>query len=172
MADFEKVIPTILKHEGGFVNNPVDPGGATNRGIIFSLFKQYASALNMEPTVEALKTLTEDQAKFIYREHFWNPMQGDSFKDQQVAEIVFDAYVNAGRSGLRSFQKSVGVPADGEIGPYTLEILHQQNQKTVFYNFKEVRTMYYQDLVKRKPQLGVFLKGWMNRINSFNYKET
>lgn len=169
MADFEKAVAKVLKHEGGFVDHPADPGGATNRGIIFSLFKQYALALGLEKTKDALKTLTEDQAKFIYREHFWRPMQGDKIQDQQVAEIVFDAYVNMGGRALKLFQKTVGVTADGDIGPHTLEILHQQNQQTVFENFKEVRKTYYQDLVKRKPPLNKFLKGWMNRINSFNY---
>lgn len=169
MADFEKAVQLILKHEGGYVDHPSDPGGATNRGITFNLFKQYAIALDLEKTVDSLKTLTEDQAKFIYRENFWKPMQGDKFQDQQVAEIVFDGYVNMGRRALKLFQKALGVKADGDIGPHTLAILSQQQAAAVFENFKEVRIQYYHDLVKRKPELGVFLKGWMNRINSFNY---
>ncbi len=169
MADFDKAVQLILKHEGGFVDHPADPGGATNRGITFNLFKQYAVALDLEKTVEALKTLTEDQAKFIYRENFWKPMQGDKFENQQVAEIVFDAYVNMGGKALKLFQKALGVENDGDIGPHTLAVLKQQDQRTVFENFKEVRQMFYQGLVARKPELKVFERGWMNRINSFTY---
>jgi len=170
MADFEKAIQLILKHEGGYVDHPSDPGGATNRGITFNLFKRYSGLIGLLPTKDQLRELTELQAKQIYHLEFWDKMNGDKFQDQQVAEIVFDAFVNAGKGALKSFQKAVGVAADGQIGPKTLEVLHQQNQKIVFMNFKEVRAMYYQDLVKRKPQLGVFLNGWMNRINSFTYK--
>jgi lysozyme family protein len=169
MADFEKAIPIILKHEGGFVDHPSDPGGATNRGIIFSLFKQYAKALGLLPTVDALKSLTEDQAKFIYREHFWDRMLGDQFKDQQVANIVFDAYVNCGGSGLKLIQKEVGVDVDGVIGPNTIAIINDANPHLLFDGFKDARKDYYIRLAERKPKLKVFLKGWLNRVEAFKY---
>lgn len=169
MADFEKAIPIILKHEGGFVDHPADPGGATNRGIIFSLFKQYAKALGLLPTIDALKSLTEDQAKFIYREHFWDRMQGDLFNDQQVANIVFDAYVNCGKRGLELIQKEVGVWCDGSIGPQSLEAINAANPHLLFDGFKDARKDYYIRLAERKPALKVFLKGWLNRVEAFKY---
>ncbi len=169
MADFEKAVQLILKHEGGFVDHPDDPGGATNLGITFNLFKQYAVALGLGKTVHALENLTQDQAKFIYRENFWKPMQGDNFENQQIAEIVFDAYVNMGGKALKMFQMALGVKPDGDIGPYTLAILHQQAPAIVFENFKDYRIDFYKRLVVNKPQLKVFEKGWMNRINSFTY---
>lgn len=170
MADFEKAIPIILKHEGGYVDHPSDPGGATNRGIIFSLFKQYALVLGLEKTKEALKTLTEDQAKFIYREHFWNTMRGDDFVNQQVANIVFDGYVNMGTRALKMLQVELGVDVDGIIGDNTLAVVNQSAGGVVFNGFKEARIEYYESLAERKPSMKVFLKGWLNRINSFNYQ--
>lgn len=169
MADFEKAIPIILKHEGGFSNHPADPGGATNRGITFALFKQYAKALGLLPTIDALKSLTEDQAKFIYREHFWNPMKGDEFESQAVANIVFDGYVNMGNRAIKLLQKEIGADADGVVGPKTLAILNAQAPVIVFAGYKDARTRYYINLVERKPEMNVFLKGWLNRINSFQY---
>lgn len=175
MADFERAIPIILKHEGGFVDHPADPGGATNRGIIFSLYKQYAKALELPDTVDGLKNLTEDQAKFIYKGHFWDKMRGDDFKSQAVADIVFDGYVNMGNKALKLLQVELGIgtitEVDGIIGPMTLSILNFAAPEVVFEGYKDTRIQFYQDLAVRKPKLQVFLKGWLNRINSFNYRD-
>ena len=167
MAEFDLAIPVILKHEGGYVNHPSDPGGATNRGIIFKLFKRYATLLGLEPTIDALKGLTELQAKQIYRLEFWDKMSGDQFKSQKVANIVFDGFVNMGNRALKMLQVEIGVSADGAIGPKTLETVNAGNETIIFQGYKDRRIKYYNDLVARKPELSVFLKGWMNRINSF-----
>lgn len=170
MADFEQAVKVVLKHEGGYVNHPADPGGATNRGIIFSLFKQYAKSLGLEPTVDALKTLTEDQAKFIYREHFWDKMKGDDIQSQAVAEIVFDAFVNMGVRAIKLLQIELGVSVDGHIGPVTLAAINHAAPGVLFEQFKDARTDYYNRLAENKPSMKVFLKGWLNRVNSFNYR--
>lgn len=169
MADFEKSIHIILKHEGLFADHPKDPGGATMRGITFTLFKRYADWLGVAPTVEVLKTLTEGQAKVIYKAEFWDKMQGDKFKSQRVADIVFDAYVNMGPRALKIFQTEIGVEADGVIGPVTLSILNNANPLLVFEGFKDARIYFYNNLAKQNPNMKVFLNGWLNRINSFNY---
>lgn len=169
MADFEKAIPIILKWEGGWVNDPDDPGGATNRGIIFTLYKQYCLSMGLPPTIDGLKGLTEDQAKFIYRENFWNRMKGDLIKDQQLATIIFDGYVNMGNRTLKMWQQCAGVDIDGVIGENTLSVTNMASARTLFSCIKDHRTMYYIELADRKPSLKKFLKGWLNRINSFNY---
>lgn len=168
MADFHKSIPIILKHEGGFVNHPADPGGATNRGITFRLFKKYTGLLGVLPTIDSLKELTELQAKQIYRIEFWDRMKGDNFKSQKIADIVFDGFVNMGTRALKMLQQEIGVKPDGIIGIATLEVLNMSNESITFIGYKDRRIQYYRDLVKRKPSLSVFLNGWMNRINSFN----
>jgi lysozyme family protein len=170
MADFEKSIPHILKWEGGYVNHPADPGGATNRGIILSLFKQYAKALGLPPTVDALKTITEDQAKFIYREHFWNAMKGDEINDQQLATMIFDAFVNQGYRGLKLAQREAGVETDGNIGPKSIQAFNGAAPAVLFDGIKDARKEYYIDLADKKPSMAVFLRGWLNRVNSFVYK--
>lgn len=169
MADFDQSISIILKHEGGYVNHPSDPGGATNRGITFNLFKQYAAALEVSKDLYSLKALSEDQAKFIYREHFWNPMHGDEIINQNIADILFDGYVNMGNKAIKLIQKEAGAEADGTIGPGSLQAINNANARVLFHGYKDARIKFYQDLAKRKPQLQVFLKGWLNRINSFEY---
>ncbi len=170
MADFEQSIPIILKHEGLFVNHPSDPGGATNRGITFSLFKAYAKALGLLPTIDALKSLTEDQAKFIYREHFWQVMRGDEIINQNIADIMFDGFVNMGGKAVKLMQKDAGTEADGTIGPATLQAINNANARILFHGYKDARIKFYKDLAQKKPKLQVFLNGWLNRINSFEYK--
>lgn len=167
MADFEKAILIILKHEGGYVDHPSDPGGATNRGITFGLFKQYAEQFNLNKTKEGLKQLTEGEAKEIYRRHFWDKMRGNEIKSQKIAEIVFDGYVNMGKPALKLLQKQIGVAVDGIIGAGSIAVLNQASEVVVFQGYKEARIDYYLRLVERKPQLAVFKNGWLNRINSF-----
>lgn len=170
MADFEQSIGIILKHEGGFVNHPSDPGGATNRGITFNLFKQYAKSLELSDDIYSLKVLTEDQAKFIYREHFWNPMRGNDIINQNIADILFDGYVNMGGKAIKLMQKEAGAEADGTIGPGSLQAINNANARILFQGYKDARIKFYKDLAEKKPKLQVFLKGWLNRINSFEYK--
>jgi lysozyme family protein len=169
MADFNLAIPIILKHEGGYVDHPNDPGGATNRGIIFSLFKRYAPSLGLKPDLESLKQLTEYDAKTIYRLEFWDKMLGDSFQNQQVANIVFDAFVNMGPRALKMLQRELNVVADGIVGRQTINAVNKADPKEIFDAFKAARVFFYRDLAHRKPQMQVFLKGWLNRADSFHY---
>lgn len=169
MANFEDAIPIVLKHEGGFSDHAADPGGATNRGIIFNLFKRYAPTLGLKPDLQSLINLTEEQAKVIYKKEFWDKMSGDEFANQQVANILFDAYVNMGPRALKMFQKVIGVTSDGVIGPKTIYAANKANPKIVFDGFKDQREMFYRNLADSKPHMKVFLNGWLNRVNSFHY---
>lgn len=171
MADFNEAIDTILEHEGGYVDHPADPGGATNRGITFKLFKQYAAELGVPGTKDSLKSLTEQQARHIYKKEFWDKFHGDKINDQQVATQVFDFYVNAGAPALKRLQEEIGVTADGVIGPVTLSILNMANPEIVFDGYRDARIQFYKDLAEKKPTMKVFLKGWLNRANKFVYKK-
>lgn len=171
MANFNELIDRILEHEGKYVDHPADPGGATNMGITFAVFKKYAEALGLPKTKDGLKRLTVDNTKNIYYDEFWRPMRGDEFKDQQLAEQVYDFYVNAGKPALKMLQAELGVEADGEIGPVTISILNHANAEVVFNGYRDARIMYYKNLAAKKPKLQVFLKGWLNRANKFVYKK-
>lgn len=170
MANFYVAVGIVLKHEGGFVDNKLDKGGATNLGITFDLFKYYADTLGLFKNVESLKQMTVDQAELIYREEFWNNMRGDEFKDQQLANIVFDGFVNMGRRAIKMLQIEAGVVADGFIGTNSLQVINNANAKLLFQGYKDARIVFYKDLVERKPNQKIFLKGWLNRINSFTYQ--
>jgi lysozyme family protein len=170
MASFDIVLPIILKFEGGYVDDPTDPGGETNKGITMSTFQQCShTLLGLEPTSENLKALTDAQAGIIYRSRYWNAIQGDSFECQNLANIVCDFYVNAGTHATCLLQQVIqdeggAVVCDGVIGPGTLHALQGMPQDRVYNAYKAGRIAYYQKLGQRYPQ---FLKGWLARVESF-----
>lgn len=175
MADFEKAIAKVLSHEGGYVWAEHDSGGETNFGItdkLDGLIDRMADVDGDGDGDVLIFNLSKDQAKQIYKREFWNKMQGDLINDQQVANIVFDAFVNSGKVALKQLQQVIGVDADGSIGPKTLNTLNYASPMLVFNSFKDARIRFYKSLVDRKPTQKKFLKGWLNRINSFKYELT
>lgn len=173
MTSFQAFFPTLLAHEGGFVDHPSDPGGATNKGITFATFEQHAkSLLRVPPTLANLKTLTDDQAAAIYKKAYWDRIKADDFPSQKLANFAFDFYVNAGSNAAKVLQKvlrSMGqdISVDGGIGPMTLTAIRAVNQDELYRQYKQGRIAYYNGLVAKNADLKVFLKGWLNRVNSF-----
>lgn len=172
MADFNIALPLTLAFEGGNVDNPNDPGGQTNLGITLATFQATAQPLlGIDPTPENLSALTPDQAGVIYRANYWNPVHGDDLPLQELANILFDFYVNSGTHAsklLQSVINSMGaappIAVDGAIGPGTLAALAPLPQNDVYNNYKQGRIAYYQSLGAEYP---MFLHGWLNRANSF-----
>ncbi len=173
MADFSVFFPTLLKHEGGFVDNPNDPGGATNKGITLKTFEGCAQKyLGIEPTLDNLKALTDAQAEIIYKNLYWDRVWGDQFITQELANIVFDFFVNAGANATKLLQREVNkmgsdIAVDGGMGNNTMNATNEKDQPELYNNYKQGRIQYYKDLVEKNPKLEVFLKGWLNRVNSF-----
>jgi lysozyme family protein len=175
MASFDAFFPTLLKHEGGFVNDPVDPGGATNKGVTLGTFQRCAKRyLGIEPTLENLKGLSDVQAGKIYKALYWDEVRGDEIALQELANIVFDFQVNAGGNAAKLLQRVLNelgakppLSVDGEVGPGTMAALKSMDSKAVYRRYKQGRIDYYQDLVAKRPPLGKFLKGWLSRVNSF-----
>jgi len=175
MADFQSFLPTLLRFEGGFVDDPIDPGGATNKGITLATFQKCARPmLGIEPSLANLKTLTDAQAGRIYKRLYWDVVRGDDIAMQELANIVFDFQVNAGANSARLLQNVLNgqsgrppIAVDGRIGDGTLAMLRACDGTKVYMAFKRGRLAYYDDLVRRRPALVKFLKGWTNRVNAF-----
>src|SRR6185437_12070982 len=116
-ANFTTCLTFTLQAEGGFVDNPADPGGATNMGITLATYRTYADA----PTAGVLQIqdLSRSEASSIYRTLYWNPIRGDSLP-AGVDLSVFDFGVNAGIFGsVRLLQRALGFSGsavDGCIG--------------------------------------------------------
>jgi lysozyme family protein len=175
MASFEAFFPTLLRHEGGFVDDSADPGGATNKGVTLETFQSNAKKyLGIEPTLANLQALTDEQAAKIYKPLYWDEVHGDEIELQALANIVFDFQVNAGGSASKLLQRVLNelgakppLAVDGEIGAGTMAALKSADQTAVYRRYKQGRIAYYQDLVAKRPSLGKFLAGWLKRVNSF-----
>jgi lysozyme family protein len=175
MADFNSFFPTLLEHEGGYVNDPADPGGATNKGVTFATFRQCAtSLLKVDPTLANLRALTNVQAAAIYKKYYWDAVRGDDIALQPLANIVFDFQVNAGANASRLLQRVVNAQGvqpqlveDGVIGNATIRALVTVDGRAVYAAYKQGRKDYYNRLVTRNSSLAKFLKGWLARVDSF-----
>lgn len=109
MSTFDRAIAFVLKHEGGWVNNPDDPGGETKFGISKRSF----------PSLD-IASLTREQAIEIYRGHYWFPAQCEKLP-ASIAIAHFDCAVHSGiQRAAMILQEAVGTPRDGVIGPATL----------------------------------------------------
>lgn len=153
MADFQAAIEKVLRNEGGYVNDPNDPGGETKFGISK---RQY-------PDLD-IKTLTRDQAKQIYKDDYWDTVYGDQVANQMVAEMIFDFGVNAGaRLAVKLAQKVVGADPDGWMGPNTLGALNGYEPERFATEYTLVRIIHYTSLVEKNPKLRKFHYGWVRR---------
>lgn len=170
MADFDVFLPLLLKFEGGYVDDPEDPGGETNKGITMAAFQECShELLGIDPTSDNLCGLTDAQAGIIYRARYWNKMQADAVPLQDLANIVCDFFINAGTRATKLLQhvlNSMGanVVEDGVIGTASLQALASLPQDLVYRHYKEDRIEYYETLGQKYPR---FLQGWLDRVNSF-----
>jgi len=158
---FEKAFMFILKWEGGYVNDPDDPGGETKYGISK---RQY-------PDLD-IKNLTIEQAKEIYWKDYWLRGKCDKIEalSQRLAFLHFNYCVNTGISRAGKFlQKALrrsgfDVVVDGLIGQKTLEFLENSNRDLVYEAYNNQATLYYTRLVQKRRILRKFYFGWMNRV--------
>lgn len=146
--DFNKFIERILSHEGGYVNDPRDPGGETQWGI----------SKRSYPGVD-IKSLTRPQAIEIYRRDFWEPLVG--WMPPQVAFQALDAAVNSGMSNaIRWLQRAVGVADDGVVGNATRQALSEADPNDVTLRFLGERL----DFMTRLKGWDSYGKGWARRL--------
>jgi len=175
VARFESYFPMLLRHEGGYVDDPLDPGGATNKGVTLETFRLCARRfLGVDPTLAHLKALTDGEAAKIYKPLYWDVVHGDAISLQALADIVFDFQVNAGDFASKLLQETLNdlgatprLATDGALGPQSIGVLNAFDSVRVYRSYKAGRIEYYRRLVARRPTLDKFLRGWLNRVNSF-----
>lgn len=168
MADARKLMPFILKWEGGFVNDPYDRGGATNKGVTIGTFQSFYPG----KTVDDLKRITDDQWLTIFKSGYWNPWQADQIKNQAIANILVDwAWSSGARTAIRKVQELLGVSVDGLVGNETLSAINGQDAEELFDRIKVARYDFVDAIVKRDPSQKRFITGWKNRIKSIKYEK-
>lgn len=173
MAEFLSAYERVLGHEGGYVNDPTDRGGETYMGISRKFNPQWEGW----PIVDSHKPLERGEVikdiilsglvKQFYKRTQWDVINGDRINSQRAAEFLFDWFVNSGTAGIISAQKAIAVKADGKVGNMTLTALNSQGEAVLMTKLINARIAFVNDIVRRNPSQKRFLKGWLNRINSF-----
>ena len=154
---FDACLPIILQSEGGFVNNPADPGGATNLGVTIGTLSDW---LGRPATVADVQALTPAAVAPIYQANYWNKTCCDSW-DTGVDLMVFDAAVNQGPGrAIMTLQTALGVTADGGVGPATLAAAQMENAADIIAKMSAAREAFYRSL----STFSTFGTGWLNRL--------
>lgn len=147
---FDKAFEHVVGVEGGYVNDPRDPGGETIYGI----------TRRDHPEVWANGTPTMEQAKSIYQRLYWSPVKADQLP-WPLALFVFDAAVNQGvGTAVKLLQKTVGTVQDGVLGNNTLAAINRANQTELCSMFLADRALRYTGT----RNFDVYGRGWFARL--------
>lgn len=154
----------LLINEGGFVDLPGDPGGATFKGITLRSYRAYKGT---PVTVDELKNLSDEDVAEFYRVIYWKPLMLDQVRDEKVATAIFDQCVHHGRfGGTRLVQFAISacqspIEVDGRMGEFTIDRLNALEPRRFLVAFqREVQESY---LDHGKGGLSEFLHGWLKR---------
>lgn len=159
--NFAKAYRKTIAAEGGFSQHPLDPGGATMKGVTL---KTYSAHLGRQATVEELKAIPEEHLLAIYGQGYWDKCRCDDLPSG-LDVCVFDWAVNSGpRRAVRALQELAGVTPDGDVGPKTLAAVASwwayYGPKTCIAMYQNERMEYLEDL----PTFKVFGNGWTKRV--------
>lgn len=158
--NFDDCLRILLKHEGGFVNHPADPGGMTNLGVTKAVYEAWVGHPVDEVT---MRNLTPEIVAPLYKEKYWDAVRGDELISG-LDLAVFDYAVNSGvNRAVRTLQRCVGVVADGGFGPKTMAAVAQfkgESAKTLIQEICDKRLEFLKSL-KTWP---VFGRGWERRV--------
>ncbi len=172
MADFKKSLELVLKHEGGYVCDPSDPGGETYKGVARNMHSgwvgwQEIDLAKKEPGFPAnldRKTSLTERIEDFYRVNFWSKIKGDDINNEVVAQAIFDFAVNAGTSTSASLaQKIAGVAADGVIGPASVTAINNVDPELFIASFTVLKIARYIAIVKKRPESKKYFYGWVCR---------
>lgn len=183
MPSVEEIAAEIVAREGGYVNDPDDPGGATNFGVTIGTMKTLGLDLNGDGRIDAsdVKALTREKAQEIFIEHYFRrPRLADL--PEAVQPSVFDMYVNAGANAVKILQRLVArmgfaAAADGVIGPKTLAAARAAAAAAPDHladAYGIARRNYYYSLADQRPASRKYAQtrsggkgGWITRAETF-----
>lgn len=159
---FDRCLKAVLKHEGGYVDHPRDPGGATNLGVTLGTARAYRLDIDHDGDVDKddVRLLTPETAAPVYRDGYWLKTKCDQLP-AGVDYMVFDLAVNSGTArAARYLQEAAGVVADGQIGPKTLAAVRALHADTIIARMAARREAFYRSL----DTFPTFGKGWLRRV--------
>lgn len=172
MADFKNAFQLMIAHEGGYVNDPDDPGGETYKGVARKIFSKWDGWVK----IDLLKRMSgfpgnldkdpeiQEAIKDFYEVQFWNRLSGSLISEQAVANSIFDFAVNAGTGTSASLaQMVVETEADGVIGNESIAKINAFNPDHFLASFTVAKIARYVNIVKKRPTSRKYFYGWILR---------
>ncbi len=162
---FNEDLPVILKFEGGFVDDPDDSGGATNKGVTQETYNRFRKL--WQTSLQHVRYITDDEVRRIY-EAFYKDCKADTIsRTHPITGLVhFDCGINSGsKQAAKILQRALAVePVDGIIGSITLTALNLSSDSETARQYLKERESFYKSLVAKRPKDQKFLKGWLWRL--------
>jgi len=158
---FDRLIPAILEHEGGLVDDPSDPGGITKYGISLRAYPVLGA--------EGIRNLSLKQACDLYYCDYWLRLRLGDIKNDAIAQKLLDMAVNLGQgTAAKLLQQALcdiglRVKIDGLIGPQTLDASNRADPEKLMASLKARQIEHYQALIKNNPTFEKYRKGWLRR---------
>lgn len=179
--EFSQALQIVLHHEGGYNFVPEDKGGETYQGISRVNHPNWPGwvivdknkPLKYNQLINDLE-LTKMVAVF-YKNNFWDKIKADNLP-KSIRALAFDYAVNSGTgTAAKTLQRVLRdttnqpLPVDGVIGQQTIKLAKQVPEKFLFDRYKTARANYYAAIVKNDPKQSKFLKGWLARLDTFQF---
>ncbi len=179
MANIDLFVPKVVlfetgkqmgKSDGAYSENVGDKGGPTKFGITLATWQSCGYDKNHDGHIdkEDVKLITEDDYKYVVK-RFWDSWKANNINNQSIAEILVDWVWASGTWGVKIPQRILGVKDDGSVGDKTIVALNNANQQDLFSKIYDARIKFVNDLCAAHPDQKKWLKGWINRINSFKF---
>ncbi|UOF78193.1 lysozyme [Caudoviricetes sp.] len=163
LSNWQKSFELMLKSEGGYVNNPADPGGMTNLGVTKATWENW---VGRESDEAEMRGLTPKKVEPLYKKKFWDAVRGDELP-VGLDYLAFDFAVNAGPGrSIKIMQSAVGVTPDGGFGPMTMAAVQAVDPVELIERFSQAKEDFYRSL----NTFSTFGKGWLNRVADVKVK--
>jgi len=168
MSRYEHCLKYILEREGGYSNNPLDRGGATNFGITQKTYNTYLTKHQLP--LRSVEEIDSHEVSEIYKEEYWDKCRCSDIPFP-LDLVVFDSAVQHGPTrASRWLQNCVGTSADGVVGDKTIYAVHDKvinkRLEDVLDNYINGRIAFYAQIIKNDSSQAKFAKGWKNRMDS------
>jgi lysozyme family protein len=178
MSNFDEAIKVVLKHEGGYVNNVHDAGGATNFGVSLRFLADHPEIGDFDHDgdvdVEDIKNMTVEDACAVYRSLWWDKFGYTNINDQTIATKVFDLSVNMGAKRAHILMQTalndafgLNLTVDGILGPASIHVINSctdgDQEQALLTAYCDEAWAFYQRIIAKNPAQSVFARGWKAR---------
>jgi len=166
MSTYTTALRFVLRWEGGFVDDPDDRGGRTNKGVTQGVYTKWL-ANQGQPDKDVLN-ISDNEVSAIYERNYWQRAKCDKLKDS-LDMAQFDTAINMGvNRAIKVLQQAVGADVDGRFGPNTQKACDNCDVGTALIEYCRIREGLYRRFATA-PRQAKFLKGWMNRLNDLRH---